>query len=265
MKIVIEQDMEGVAGVTDWASVLKQSGRIDVATRLMTDEVNAAVEGALQAGVTQVIAMEAHPFEYERLHPKAQLFQGSMLEQPVAADALFFVGRHAMSGVQDGVLNHTGSSKSIREVTVNGRPFGELGLVAALFGASGVPTALVTGDEAACREARDFFADVETVAVKKGFGCHQAMSLSHEEACARIREGAARAVGRVADFRPFEVPGEVTLVVEYRHSEIVDWICRVPCVERVDARTTRCVAKDYVEALRTYYAQGAMLWRFDAY
>jgi D-amino peptidase len=265
MRVVIEQDMEGVAGVLDWAGALKQQGRLAEATACMTDEVNAAVEGALQAGADEVTALEAHPFDYGRLHPRAQVHQGSLLDADVKADALFFVGRHAMSGVADGVLNHTGSSRSIRRVTVNGRAFGELALVAAWFGGRGTPTALVTGDDAACREATDFFGVVETVSVKRGFGCHQAVSLSHDEACRRIREAAARALTRLREFRPFVVRGPVVFDVEYRHSEVVDWICRVPGLTRLDACTTRVEAASFEDALRMYYAQGAMLWRFDAY
>ena len=58
--------------------------------------------------------------------------------------------------------------------------------------------------------------------------------------------------------------GPVCLEVEYRHSSIVDWLCRIPSLERIDACTTRFQGSTYEEALRMYYAQGAMLWRFDA-
>lgn len=265
MKVIIEQDMEGVAGLVGWGYDLKKTGRMDAAIRCMTDEVNAAVEGAVAAGATEVIACEAHPYDYERLHPKAQLFQGVIFDAPGGADALFFVGRHAMSNVADGVLSHTGSSRSIREVRVNGRAFGEMGLCAALFGGRGIPTALVTGDEAACREAHEFFEDVEAVSVKKGFGLHSALSLSHDESCRVIREGASRALGRLAAFKPFTVEGAVTIEVEFTRPQVAEWVCRIPRIERTDPRTTRYEAENYEAALRMYYAQGAMLWRFDAY
>jgi len=264
MRVFIEQDMEGVAGVFDWASALSKAGKLDVATKFMTEEVNAAVAGALAAGAGEVVALEAHEFDRAGLHPAARLCCQPLFEVKGPGDALFFVGRHAMSQVADGILNHTGSSRSIREVRVNGRPFGEMGLVAAWFGSQGVPTALVTGDEAACREAKEFFGVVETVAVKKGTGCHTGVSLSPEEARRAIRAGAERALRRLKEFKPFVVSGPVVLEVEYRHSEVVDWICRVPGLTRVNACTTRFESPDYEGALRMYYAQGAMLWRYDA-
>ncbi len=265
MKVIIEQDMEGCAGILDWSYSLHQSGQLPWATCVMTDEVNAAVEGALEAGASEVVVLEAHPFDRERLHPKAQVHSGTLFDAPRDAQALLFVGRHAMSGVVDGVLNHTGSDRSIHQVRANGRPVGELAIVAAWFGKWGTPTALVCGDEAACREARDFLGAVETVAVKKGFNCHEAISLSREEACRRIREGARRALGRLAEFKPFTISGKVRWEIDYRSAEVTDWICRLPNLQRIGAFTTRFDAEEYEAALRMYYAQGAMLYRYDAF
>ena len=264
MRVIVEQDMEGCAGIVSWARDLKASGELDQALRWMTDEVNAAVDAAFEEGASEVLLLEAHAFDQDRLDPRAKLVKASLFKAQREADALFFVGRHAMAGTIDGVLNHTGSSKSIHEVRINGRPFGELGLCAAWFGAGGVPTAFVTGDEAACREARDFFAKVETVAVKQGVSCHEAISLSHETACSRIREGVRRAMKRLSDFKPFVVEGEVMLEIDFRTEEVADWICRLPWIERTGRVSTRYEAESFDDAYRAYCAQGAMLWRFDA-
>ena len=77
--------------------------------------------------------------------------------------------------------------------------------------------------------------------------------------------GRAPGHGAPAGVPPFVVEGKVRFEVEYRHSEVADWICRIPNLPRVDALTTRVDAPDFESALRMYYAQGAMLWRFDAY
>ena len=102
MRVIIEQDMEGVAGVLHWARDLKAAGTLDAALRWMTDEVNAAVDGACAAGAKEVMLLEAHPFDYERLDARAVVSQRPIVEIADPADALFFVGRHAMSGVADG-------------------------------------------------------------------------------------------------------------------------------------------------------------------
>jgi D-amino peptidase len=72
------------------------------------------------------------------------------LEQ--GCDAALFVGMHAMAGTPDGVLNHTVADTDWRNVTFNGTLVGETGINAALCGTC--PVLMVTGDEAACREAR---------------------------------------------------------------------------------------------------------------
>ena len=264
MKVLIELDMEGCAGVFDWAYTLKATDRLAGATRQMTDEANAAVAAAAEAGAETIGILESHPVALERMDPRAQLIRQDLYRLDARADALLFVGRHARWGVADGILNHTGSSRSIRWVRVNGRPFGELALTAAWFGAQGVPVAFVAGDEAACQEARDLLGDVETAAVKVGDTCHSGRSLSPEAACGRIRDGVGRALRRLSDFTPFRVEGPVTLEIEYRHSEVADWICRACGFERVDACVVRSQCPDYQSAFRIWYAQGPALARFDA-
>ena len=65
------------------------------------------------------------------------------------------LGAHAMMGTPDGVLCHTQSSKTENRYWYNGVESGELAQCAAIAGGYDVPTILVTGDEAACREATD--------------------------------------------------------------------------------------------------------------
>ena len=47
MKVFISADMEGTAGVTDWDQVMPEQPDYARFRRLMTEEVNAAILGAL--------------------------------------------------------------------------------------------------------------------------------------------------------------------------------------------------------------------------
>ena len=81
------------------------------------------------------------------------------------------------------------------QVRVNGVPFGEVGLNAALAGAFGVPVALVSGDRALATEARELLGDqVETVVVKEPLGRYSARSVAPIVARRRIHDGAKRAL-----------------------------------------------------------------------
>src|SRR5207237_277560 len=82
VKVYISADIEGVAGIVE-----AKQGNIDgggaeyeAGRRLMTAEVNAAVEGALAAGATEIVVNDSHGqmrnLVAAELHPKAKLIQG---------------------------------------------------------------------------------------------------------------------------------------------------------------------------------------------
>src|SRR5690348_14172406 len=71
MKVLISADMEGTAGIVDRAhtaipdraatsGMQNNAAEYDWARRLMTEEVNAAVAGALEAGAEEVWVTDAH-------------------------------------------------------------------------------------------------------------------------------------------------------------------------------------------------------------
>src|SRR5690349_21796527 len=117
MKIFISADMEGTAGVTDRDQVTMGTADYARFRRLMTEEVNAAVLGALEAGAKEIVVNDSHgPMRnllIEELHPQAQLISGRpkphgmMQGIDVSFDAVFFTGYHAAAGTQNGVLDHT--------------------------------------------------------------------------------------------------------------------------------------------------------------
>jgi D-amino peptidase len=95
---------------------------------------------------------------------------GNLTDLDETFDGMVMIGFHAMMGTPDGVLNHTQSSKSENRYWYNGVESGELAQNALIAGHFNVPLIMVTGDEATCREAHQFFGeDIVTVATKKGF------------------------------------------------------------------------------------------------
>ena len=50
VKVYISSDMEGTAGVVDWDQCIGRRGGVPVLPELLTGEINAAIEGAMQAG-----------------------------------------------------------------------------------------------------------------------------------------------------------------------------------------------------------------------
>src|SRR5262249_16913107 len=129
-------------------------------------------------------------------------------------DGIMFVGQHAMAGSKNAVLAHS-QSFSVKRITINGKEVGEIGQVAAIAGYFNIPVIMLAGDQAACDELLELQPRALTVPVKRLAGKSSALSLSHEEAKARILQAAKQAVDRVSQFRPWKIAGPVEMTMEF--------------------------------------------------
>jgi len=223
-RIFIVTDMEGVGGVHNWDEQTSPGQRrFDESRRLLTGEVNAAVEGAFEAGASEVVIWDGHggsrSLSLEDLHPRARLIQGPRtpatyyLEEK-RYEGIMIVGQHARAGAKNGLLAHS-QSRSVQNIFINGKPVGEIGQTAAIGGHFRIPVILLTGDRAACDEMLEIQPKAETVAVKRMVGTASALSLPHTEARALIRRAARQAVQRIAEFSPWIIEGPVEMKFEY--------------------------------------------------
>jgi D-amino peptidase len=216
-------DLEGVAGVWRWEQTREEGPAKEAAMRLLTGEVNAVARGILEVDPDGEIAVwDGHGtggLVYELLHPRLVYLPGQVpLLRALArgADALYFVGQHAMAGTPDAPLCHTYSSRAVAEYRLNGVPVGEFGCRAALAGELGIPTVFLSGDDKAVAEARAAVPDLVTVVTKEGLGLEAAAHLTHAEACRRLARGAAEAAraARAGAIAPYRVPPPYALRVE---------------------------------------------------
>jgi len=134
LKVFISVDMEGVGGVIHWEDVSRKGKDYSLFRRLMTDETNAAVEGALEAGATEILVRDSHGSARnilpDQLHPEAILLRDwsggllSMMEGiDETYDAVILVGHHAREGTNDlYTCLESRSSRSIescRQIEIN--------------------------------------------------------------------------------------------------------------------------------------------------
>jgi D-amino peptidase len=266
MQVYISVDMEGIAGVVheDQTDPIepRHAGEYNRFRRLMTNEANAAIAGALDAGATRVLVNDSHWLTRnllaEELHPEAELLSGgpkrlSMMEGIQSGfDAAMFIGYHARAGTRHAIIDHTYTSR-VYEARINGRPVGELALNAAMAGVHGVPVALVSGDQALAAETRSLLGDgVEAVVVKEAVGRFAARSLAPSVACQRIREGAATALKR--NHTPFAFVTPIRLEVDFILSQMADMAELVPGSERTGGRTVGYTAPEYQEVFQAWRA-----------
>ena len=216
MRIIIATDLEGISGVCVWDQTRdRASTHYQEARRLLMDDIAAAVDGCLEGGATAVVVSDGHGGGFnivpELMHPKAKYLTGQarppMRERAHiydGFDAAILLGYHAMAETGDGILRHTQSSRGGNRYWYNDRECGEIAQSALLYGHFGMPVVMVAGDEAACREARQFLGeDIVTAAVKEGFGEQFGLLLSPSAAHDLIRAGAKEAMGRVSRCKPF--------------------------------------------------------------
>jgi D-amino peptidase len=224
--------MEGATGIccreqTDPVHPKYAEGR-----KLLTGDVNAAIEGALAGGATEIIVADMHSGSFNLLpaevHPAAKVVYGvphggprfPYLDETV--DVMFLIAYHAKSGTLHATLEHTMSSQDWGRVVVNGTEIGEVGIDAGLAGAAKVPVVLVTGDDKVCREAKELLGNIETACVKEGLGRHRALCLAPQKTREIISQAAQRALSLKNTIKPlsFGSPAEVTLT--YKHTECAD-------------------------------------------
>jgi len=218
MKIYIMTDLEGPAGVSRWVQTREgETPEKRAAMRLLTGEVNAAIDGILDvAPHADILAWDGHGsgggLIFEELHDAARVVlhgvgMGSPHHLDATFDAVYFVGQHAMAGTPNAPLCHTYSSRTIEWYTLNDEPVGEIGCFSAMAGAFGVPVCFLSGDDKACAEARAIIPEIVTVDTKQGLGLELAVHLSHRRSCDIIRAGAAQAIRKSKSIPPYIING----------------------------------------------------------
>jgi len=241
MRIFISADMEGITGLVD-AEDVQPGGRDYERGRLaMTEDVNAAVRGAVRAGATEIVVNDAHgPMRNlmtDGLHPAARLIRGKpktmgMIEGLTPGfDAAVCVGYHSRAGAH-GVLSHSFMGHEIEDMWLDDRPAGEIGLVHASA------TAL-TGDDAACAEATAWDAAIATTPVKYVRSRFAAELRPENEARAAIEDTVATALATKTTPAPSQATA--TLAVRWQSSAVAETLLGIPGVTAVDPRTVRAV------------------------
>ena len=253
----ISIDMEGIAGITTLRQTFRGTDDYAWARELMTDEANAAVAGAFDAGIDRVVVSDSHGdmgnLLPQRLDQRAELVQGTpkvpfSMMSGIESGFLcaLFLGYHAGAGTQGAILDHTYTGFFV-EVRVNGEAWNETHLNAALAGTFGVPVALVVGDRACCEQAAGRLEGVRTLSVKEGLGSTSGRSQSPELARTLIRAATQEAIRQAGDLRPFQPRPPYTLEVEVVTSRIADVASLQLRTERPAPRTLRLETDDVRE------------------
>jgi D-amino peptidase len=291
VRIYISADMEGITGLVGAGDVQPGGADYEVGRVMMTEDVNAAVRGAIAADATEILVNDAHgPMRNiipDQLHPAARLIRGrpkpmGMLEGlDPSFDAALCIGYHARAGTL-GVLSHSFMGHEIEDMWLDDKPTGEIGLTHATAAAFGVPVVVLTGDDAACAEAADWDPAVRTVPVKKARDRFAAELLPVREARQEIEKAVAAGLqaalgetattGRLtlveatprapaAPAAPADPGGPATLAVRWQSASVASMLLGIPGVTRRDSRTVQATgpAPDLFRLLSVWISVAAAL------
>ena len=266
MKILIATDMEGITGVTTWEQVTPGHAEYARFRKQMTEDVNAAIRGACEAGADEVIVADGHwngsNILIEELDVRAKLNTGSpspfsmMQGIDESVDGVMFIGYHARNGSPNAILDHTWSSRTVANVWLNDVLTGEYGLNAAVAGHFGVPVIMVSGDQTACSQVAELLGGVETAIVKQASGRYAAECLSPEVTRETICGSAQRALERLATGHipdPFVLALPITVTIEFFTSDMADRASLIPFTKRAGTRVS-FTAQEITSAYRGFRA-----------
>ena len=260
LKVFISVDMEGVAGVVTADQLFPASFEYERFRRFMTQEALAAVEGAREAGATEIVVADAHGnmqnLLIELFPPDVRIVRGEPRQLCMMGgldrtfDAAMFIGYHASTHNPKGVRAHTFSSARLTRVALNGAPVSEGAWNAAIAGHFGVPVIFISGDDAAIAEVRAATGiDLEAAETKRSMGFHAALTLTPDAARSLIRTRSAAALRGLAARKPYLVTAPVTVDISFKGvtvAEAASYLARV--FTRTDSHSVRFTAKDMVEA-----------------
>jgi len=264
MKVYIAVDMDGVSGTVSMQESAPWGRDYERCRRWMTMDVNAAVEGALAGGATEVVCHDLHSrttnLLWEEMHPQAYLIKGGQggsrhLFQGLDSsyDALFLVGMHVRAGWGRGVCSHTVLGNDLfLDVRINGDDIGEGGIAAALAGHYGVPLALVTGDDLTAEEVKYWQPEVESAVVKYAIDRFTARCPPQQKALETIRQAAERAVCKAPNLTPFTYSPPVKLEIACSTPVIAQRLAYMPGSEWDGHRTVSYVGEDFLETYRAF-------------
>src|SRR5699024_4211310 len=219
------------------------------ARRLMTNEANAAVKGALKAGAQEVVVNDSHGtmcnIYVSSLSSQAKLISGTpkrlgMMEGINSNfDAAIFIGYHTRSGSQ-GILNHSYNSRVVRGIKINGEDYGEFGMNALVAGDHGVPVVFVSGCHLLIEEAKNHIKNIHSAEVKRSINRVTSENLHPDVACERIEKGVVHALQNKSLYQSYQLnANNLTFDLMFKDTLMADVAATLPIIEKSDLECVR--------------------------
>lgn len=263
MKIYISADIEGISGVVAVNQVIPGERDYQRSRELMTKEVNAAIEGAIESGAAEIIVNDLHGagtnILIEALNNKAELItgpspKGAMLEGLDSSfDAVILIGYHPRMNT-DGVLSHSFHGGVISNININSKDVGEFYMNACVAGHFNVPVVLVSGDNILEEEVKEVNTAIETVVVKTSYGRYTAKCLTPSAASEKIKEKVKIALLNIKNIEPIKLQEPAEMKVTFLNSGQAEFASIMPGTELIEPNVVSYSGKSIIDIYRALTA-----------
>ncbi|HBG48674.1 MAG TPA: hypothetical protein DDW90_04075 [Cyanobacteria bacterium UBA9971] len=258
-KIYISADLEGVNGVVYPHQTEPTNEGYKYAQKQQHKELNCLIEALINAGVEHITLNDAHGsmdnLTLSELNSKIELITGK--PKPVSMltgldesyDCVFFTGYHARAGSEKGVLAHTFST-IYKNVKLNDVSVGEIELNAVYAGIKKVPVALITGDYAACEQAKESLKTVNTVCVKKAISTTAAICRPEDDLIQDLSEKASQIMKNLESLELYSQNAPYKLELDFVDRKMADIAELLPCLKRISDTAIIYESDNYEEVYK---------------
>ena len=256
LKVFISVDMEGLAGVVSGQECGPSGPDYPYFRKIMTLETNAAIEGALAAGATEIVVRDGHGSKNniipDLLNRRAKLLRGltdrpenMMLGVDDSFQAVLLIGYHAKAGTDQGVIAHT-STGNVVDFSVNDVSLPEAGYNAIIAGLHNVPIVFVSGDNWICAQVKAMLGEVEVFETKTGMRTAE-LGLHPDEVRDGIRQGVTGALRNLGRYAPYKLHPPYNMVLKVKTEKIV-----YPGATRSENGVFTFTSSDFLEVMDAF-------------
>lgn len=258
MKLFMMVDLEGVSGVVSFKHQAHPGGFLYHEARMsLMRDLNAAVEGAVAAGVEEIVVYDSHFYGLNVVLKELRANVKAVLGKPIFSgldrsfNAAMLIGYHSMAGTPDGLLAHS-YALDIQAIWLNDINVGEIGMEAALAGQLDVPVVMMSGDSAGAAEASSLLPGIELAVVKESMGKLEARCLPGVESEGLIKRKAQIGLKKTKEMKPYKLKPPFEIKIEFSSPEKMERLSQEENVIVGDGNTLTIKESDLHAAWQRY-------------
>ena len=259
MKIYISADIEGISGIVNWDEATRWKPDYPPFSDEMIKEVQAACEGANDAGAKEIWIKDAHGvgrnLSFSGLPINTKLirsFSGHpfcmMQELDNTFNAVLMLGYHSYAGSDENPLAHTLETE-LSYIKINDELASEFLINAYTASYVGVPVVFVSGDVGICEHARQINEGINTVYLNKGIG-NSIISIHPQLAFNNIKEAVEASLKGDMNKCRIALPELFKVELSFTEHSKAYKASFYPDMKKVSATNVMFETEDYFEVLR---------------